>query len=109
MQQFRVISYEFGGYDGLPIIKVMCVNREREETLDITRERFEFWLLTSGKLTWQIVQQPNEVYRAEEVEGVMSLTEYWAQEDIVIWSDLAQYISTRTTNYYISKLAKLKS
>ncbi len=89
---FKVQSYLFSFLGKSEIIEVLCTGAGGSKIVNIERRNFEFWLLRTGRLAWQITYHESKVHRIEEMDGTMSYREYWSSEVIDIKKDLHDYI-----------------
>lgn len=105
------MNFEVTKYDdtlNVFIVYVWCKNYDRETTIAVIKNDYHFWLLRNNKLKWIITKSEGIVHRIEEVEGMMSFKEYWEQETSYILSDLKEFISQQTSNYFQKHFNKLK-
>lgn len=91
-EKFQIINYVYLYQDQTEIISVVINIDGNGCYVDINRKGFEFWLLRTNRLAWQITAHEGRVHRIEEVEGTMSLEEYWNGENILIENDMYDYI-----------------
>lgn len=94
MKKFEVESYFSAFHKNDEMLEVVLKNGGKRAVAYIPKKKYEFWLLTSGKLLWSITRREAGVHRVEELEGTMTHKEYWSQDMPYIYDDIYEYIMT---------------